>query len=344
MSKALVLGEQIVVQPDRVAAIYDAVRDSGAALPVFCTENPWMTQAAIAAVDEMAQELGLAAIPTIISATGHYEGRAQLADYAPGAAKGSRDSGVLGLDHMIWDIERALECVQSRLLVMTHLDHAHPRHDAPIIEYGLEHNLFSTIMYDCSHLPLEENIRMTRAFVERTRGRCLVEGIVDQIYEAGAGAIQDKLTAVEDAVRYCREVEPFIIVANLGTEHRASLRDYQPEYHPERAIAITQALGRRMLCLHGTSCLGDQGLQRLKDDGIIKVNVWTKMERDAAAALADYIQRNWERVVDRPSLDWFPANRFRDAWMSAVKEDMRAYMLAFGYDSLRKVERALREV
>jgi len=341
MPKSVSLGEHIVVEPDRVAALYDAAREAGAALPVLCTEHPWMTQAAVAAVDEMAGELGLSTVPAIISATGHYEGRAQLPDYTPGADKTSTDPGVLGLDQMIWDLDRALERTSSRVLAMTHLDHAHPERDAAIIEYGLEHGLFSTIMYDCSHLPLDENLRMTRAFVERTRGRCLVEGIVDQIFEAGAGEIQDKLTEVEDAVRYCREVEPFLIVANLGTEHRASLRDYKPEYHPERAIAITEALGRKMLCLHGTSCLGDQGLQRLKDDGIIKVNVWTKMERDAASALAEYVQRHWEQIVDKPSLDWFPLNRMRDTWMRAVKGVMRDYMLAFGYAGLRGVQPAL---
>jgi fructose/tagatose bisphosphate aldolase len=99
-----------------------------------------------------------------------------------------------------------------------------------------------------------------------------------------------------------------------------------------------------MLCLHGTSCLGDQGLQRLKDDGIIKVNVWTKMERDASSAAAQYIKRNWQQIVEKPSLDWFPANRIRDVWVAAAKEDMRGYMLAFGYERLQAAQAALRAV
>ena len=344
MPKPVSLGEHIVVEPGRVAAIFDAVRTSQAALPAFCTENSWMTQSAVAAADQLAQELGLAAIPLIISATGHYEGRAQLPDYAPNASRGVRDAAIVGLDHMVWDLDRALECARTRVLAITHLDHAHPERDAALIEYGMEHQLLSTIMYDCSHLPLEENIRRTRAFVERTRGRCLVEGIVDQIYEAGAGDIQNRLTEIADAVRYCREVQPFLIVANLGTEHRASLPAYRPEYHPERAIAITRALGKRMLCLHGTSCLGDEGLQRLKDDGIIKVNVWTRLERDASAALARYVKGHWEHIVDKPSLERFPANRMRDEWIAAAKEGMRAYMLAFGYANLRQAQLALQGV
>ena len=189
-------------------------------------------------------------------------------------------------------------------------------------------------MYGCSPLPLEENIERTAAFIKQTAGRTLVEGIVDQLYEAGTGHIQDRLTEVSDALRYWEEVQPYLLVANLGTEHRATQDDYQAEYHPEVAQAITEAIGSEVLVVHGTSCLRDADLGGLAGDGIIQVNIWTKLERDGAQALAAYVTEHLPELTTRQDMDYFPINRWRDVWLEAVKATMKRYLLAFGYERL----------
>jgi fructose-bisphosphate aldolase class II len=73
-----------------------------------------------------------------------------------------------------------------------------------------------------------------------------------------------------------------LIVANLGTEHRADAATLQ--YHGELARDITRRIGPR-LCLHGTSSVPPAQVTRLFEDGVRKVNIWTALERDSAPAL-----------------------------------------------------------
>ena len=333
MSKETSSKRMIVTRPDQVAAIYDIAREAGACLPALCTQNPWTTRAEIMIADELAQELSMECIPVVISATGQYPPCPQLPQYTPDCVKAPH-AGIAGLQDVIHDMEGSVERAKSTVLAMFHLDHADPDDDRELIEYGVENGLLSTVMYDCSHLPFEENVERTRKFVEQTKGKTLVEGIVDEVFEAGSGGIQDNLTEVDRAVEYLEKVNPFLIVANLGTEHRAAMLDYQPEYHPERAREITAALGNKMLVLHGTSCMGDYGLGGLKDDGIIKVNVWTRIERTGAQAIARYVLDHKKQFLDQPDLDIFPTNRLRDVWIEAVRPVIRDYFTDFGYERL----------
>jgi fructose/tagatose bisphosphate aldolase len=89
-----------------------------------------------------------------------------------------------------------------------------------------------------------------------------------------------------------------------------------------------------MLVLHGTSCLGERGLADLKEDGIIKVNVWTRIERTGAQAVARYTLSHESQFLDHPDLDIFPVNRLRDAFIEAVRPVIRDYFVDFGYDRL----------
>ncbi len=334
MPKPISLGANIVTHPDEVAEIFDRMRTLGIALPALCTENSWTTYAAVSAADELATELGVTAIPVAVSTTGHYQIRSQLLQYLPECTTTHPDPTLRALDSFIWDLDAAVSQASHKVQAITHLDHGDPDRDQALIEYGLKNGFWGTIMYDCSALPLEDNIRRTAAFVTQTAGRTLVEGIVDQLYEAGTGHIQDRLTQVSDALHYWEEVQPYLMVANLGTEHRATQVDYQPEYHPELAQSITQAIGSPVLVLHGTSCLRDEDLGRLASDGIIRVNVWTKLEREGAQALAAYVTEHLPELTTHQNLDYFPINRCREVWMAAVKATMKQYMRAFGYNRL----------
>ena len=114
---------------------------------------------------------------------------------------------------------------------------------------------------------------MTARYVEQVRGKVLVEGCVDEITESQAG-IKNEITTVEQAKRFVDETGVGLIVANLGTEHRATAAERH--YHSSRAKEITDAVGK-ILVLHGTSCLKDEDLAKLPQDGIIKVNIYMKM-------------------------------------------------------------------
>jgi len=334
MAGRLRLGSGVVTSPARVRAVYRLFETAGACIAGFGTQNSWTTQAAVIAAAEIADSLGVRPVPIGILATGHYPENPQLPPYAAHRRDAGRDLCVEGLEHMIWDVDRAVEAADGKVLALTQLDHAHPVLDRQVIAYSLRNRLFSCIMYDCSHLPLRENIRRTAAFVQRNKSRVLVQGIVDQVYEGGAERPQSAYTTPEDAAEYFRRVRPFLLVANLGTEHRVCIPGYRPRYRPSLARQITAALGRRMLVLHGSSCLTRAQLHGLAGDGILQVNVWTRLEKEGARALFRHVRASERAMARRPALSHFTLTGVRDAWMSAVVPLIKEYMISFGYDEL----------
>jgi fructose-bisphosphate aldolase class II len=150
--------------------------------------------------------------------------------------------------------------------------------------------MFSSVMFDASALPFEENMAETRRYVEQHRDEIVIEGACDIIAHSGESGATP-CTAPDDAERYFRATGVDWIVANLGTEHRAGIAKLQ--YRDDVAREISRRIGPR-LSLHGVSSVDPDRLDRLFEDGIGKVNFWTALERDSSAELL-------QALVERPS-------------------------------------------
>lgn len=343
----------LIVEPSAVEEVYAEARERVVSLANICPDDRRSLEATLKATYEFGREIAVEDLPIIISFTGWYPQRPQLRLMTT-----VRDN-LLGFELMMNDV-----CVFTsedspfhKLRVLTHLDHGHPEGDREILENRLD--LLSTVMYDCSSLPFDENIRKTAEYAERVRGKVLVEGAVGEIYESGSGKIKDSLTTPEQAVEFMRKTGCFLIVPNLGTEHRASLSERK--YHSDLARKITQALGP-VIVLHGTSSLSPDELSRLKEDGVIKVNVWTAIAKAGGQAVArrvienlgNYFSeeelaelRNQGYLGDRyfqkdyiegvcsgtlsPRLHLYDEYSRRDAWIEAGIKAIKFYLEKFGY-------------
>ena len=175
--------------------------------------------------------------------------------------------------------------------ILIHLDHAQHDTDADLLESDL--SMYSSVMYDASALPMEENIRKTREYVQRKGDELLIEGACDEIVDA-TGEARCEITDADKCERYMKETGVDIVVANLGTEHRASGQDLH--YYYDAARAIQAKIGPR-ICLHGTSSVSNDQIGKLFDDGICKVNIWTALERDSSPALAEWIVKNFSKCA-----------------------------------------------
>ena len=182
----------VISNPQQVAAIYEQAAARGLCLANFCTSNVYTTEAILRAAYEFGQQYQLAGVPVVVSATANYPIESQLVSYTS-----LRDAG-LGMRALVDDVMRLAgqNSPYADLAVMLHLDHGQPEADDALFEWAAE--FYATIMYDASDWPLELNIEMTRRFVERMRGRVLVEGAVAEIAQAVAHAA-DPLTTPEHA-------------------------------------------------------------------------------------------------------------------------------------------------
>ena len=96
------------------------------------------------------------------------------------------------------------------------------------------------------------------------------------------------------AEKYYNQTGIDIVVANLGTEHRANSSALQ--YRGDLARRIKERIGTH-LCLHGTSSVSTEKVAKLFDDGICKVNIWTALERDSSPILFKDMLTNAAKVV-----------------------------------------------
>lgn len=128
--------------------------------------------------------------------------------------------------------------------------------------------------------------------MKRKGHEVLIEAACGEIVDA-TGEAQREITSAEKCERYMRETGVDIVVANLGTEHRASGQNLH--YYYDAARAIKDRIGPR-ICLHGTSSVSNDQIGKLFDDGICKVNIWTALERDSSPALLEWMVKNAAKV------------------------------------------------
>ena len=98
------------------------------------------------------------------------------------------------------------------------------------------------------------------------------------------GAERSDLTSPERAEDYLSRTGVDFVVANLGTEHRASAANLC--YHGDLARQISSRIGPRIV-LHGCSSVPIDQVANLFVDGVAKVNIWTALERDSSPALLE---------------------------------------------------------
>ena len=265
----------IVNRYHEVAEEYAKAARLGWVIPCFCSENLTTTEAILSAVKEYGEEKGIPDLPVTIALTVQYDHRSQARYYTH-----SRDWKT-GLKLFTADVKALTEpgSPYAGIRVMLHLDHIQHDLDQELLDSDLSD--YSSIMYDASALPFEENIRKTAAYVSKMKGRILIEGACDEIFDA-TGLAHNAITTPGNAKRYCDETGVDLIVANLGTEHRASGKDLK--YLSPQARAIRDVIGPKIV-LHGTSSVPNEQVADLYRDGICKVNIWTSLERDSTPAL-----------------------------------------------------------
>ncbi len=208
--------------------------------------------------------------------------------------------------------------------ISLHLDHATTEELAyQALEAG-----FTSVMYDGSKLPLEENIAHTRNVVARAHEvgadveaeLGLIGFLSDYATpEEAMEAIQGLLTPPELAESFVRETGIDILAPAIGSIHGCPLPMARLDIPRIRAIAERTGVP---LALHGGSGVGEEQLRAAISAGIAKVNVDAEVRSVYITALKDEVERigSGEKVfVD---LARYPRG-VRTATKEAVRKRMR---------------------
>jgi fructose/tagatose bisphosphate aldolase len=276
----------LVTDKKEVLEIYAEAAERKWVIPCICCENLTTVEAILAAVKEYGEKIGVHNLPITIAITNCYAHRSQSINYT------FTRNWEVGIRLFIEELKvlTASYSPFKDLRVMLHLDHIQHDDDLELLSWDMKP--FSSIMFDASTLPFDQNIEATRKFVEKQSKNILIEGACDEIIDAGSGG--NELTSPENAERYMRETGCDLIVANLGTEHRASASELH--YYGNLARQIKLKIGAKIV-LHGASSVGTEQITKLFDDGVCKVNIWTILERDSATRLFEQMLANASKIL-----------------------------------------------
>jgi fructose-bisphosphate aldolase class II len=242
--------------------LFQDTEDRGYALGAFNTVNLEMSRAIhIAAVEESS--------PFIMAATSgaiKYAGADNIACTARNLNAEYGTMNALHLDHGP-DLETALLCKNAG---------------------------FTSIMYDSSSFPLEENIRLTREVRDALGEHGLpLEGELGRL----AGAEDDIsvtereafLTDPDEAVRFVEETGVNSLAISIGNQHGL----YKGE--PKLDFGRLEEIKRRIsipIVLHGSSGLSDDNLARAVELGVRKINFDTDLRHAFREGFEGYLKEN----------------------------------------------------
>lgn len=174
-------------------------------------------------------------------------------------------------------------------------------------------NGFSSVMFDGSALPYEENIAGTKQVVELAHAKGLtVEAELGHVGQADReeDLLSSAYTEVEQVNDFIDKTGCDALAVAIGTAHGKYVR--KPVLDLNR-LADIYAVSKRPLVLHGGSGLSDDDFRNTVKGGIRKVNICTDM---CVAALNAYKAA----AVFEPSV-----NEAKDAVKQVVQTKMRLF-------------------
>lgn len=169
--------------------------------------------------------------------------------------------------------------------VALHLDHGSYEGALKCIEAG-----FSSIMFDGSHYPIEENIEKTKELVKI----CNDKGLSIEAEVGSIGGEEDGVVGMGE----CADPQECKMIADLGvTMLAAGIGNIHGKY-PENWAglsfdtldAVQQLTGSMPLVLHGGTGIPEDMIKKAISLGVSKINVNTECQLSFAAATRKYIE------------------------------------------------------
>lgn len=169
--------------------------------------------------------------------------------------------------------------------VALHLDHGTYEGAKACIDAG-----FTSIMFDGSSLPIEENIAKTRELVQLAHAK----GISVEAEVGAIGGTEDGVTADGEVAdpEECKKIVALgidFLAAGIGNIHGIYPADWKG-LHFDALAKINEATNHIPLVLHGGTGIPDDQIRHAIREGVSKINVNTDCQLVFAAATIEYVK------------------------------------------------------
>ena len=190
-----------------------------------------------------------------------------------------------GYKTVVGMVNGMLEELNITVPVALHLDHGSYEGAKKCIEAG-----FSSIMFDGSHLPFEENVEKTKELV----AICNEKGMSIEAEVGSIGGEEDGVVGMGE----CADPKECKAIADLGvTMLAAGIGNIHGKYPAnwkglsfETLDAVQALTGDLPLVLHGGTGIPTDMIKKAISLGVAKINVNTECQLAFAAATREYIE------------------------------------------------------
>ncbi|MBU4350670.1 class II fructose-1,6-bisphosphate aldolase [bacterium] len=226
-----------------------------------------------------------------------------------------------GLDMIVAIVKVMAE--KAKIPVALHLDHGTDYYqNIKCLRAG-----FTSLMYDGSKLPFDENVEMTKKVVEMAHACNIpVEAELGQIGKMGDSdepgvaleRVKESMAVPEEALKFVELTEIDFLAAAVGTIH--GCRTPFAKLDIPRIEKIRELTGVPLV-LHGASGANDDEVRKGIAAGICKINIDTRIRLYFVKKMREILGKNPEEIDPRKILG--PAKE-------AAKEIIRDRMRVFG--------------
>jgi fructose-bisphosphate aldolase, class II len=222
----------------------------------------------------------------------------------------------MGIEYTVAIARAAAE--KSGLPIALHLDHGSTFEVAmKCIRAG-----FSSVMFDGSHHPFEENIKITKEVVKAAHAMGVsVEGELGTIGGVEDDVSVDEANAAlakpEEAIRFYEETGVDCVAIAVGTAHGMYKGEVKIHYDIIKAVASKIPVP---IVLHGGSGVPDEMIREAVQAGVGKINVNTENQVACTEAIREVLAKD-SKVYD-PRKYLTPA---RNAMKEIVREKIRLF-------------------
>ena len=217
-------------------------------------------------------------------------------------------------------VEAMIEEMNITVPVALHLDHGSYDGCYKCIKAG-----FSSIMFDGSHYPIEENIEKTKELVKVAHAMGLsIEAEVGSIGGEEDGVVGMGECADPNECKAIADLGVDFLAAGIGNIHGKYPENWQGLSFDTLA-AIKDQIGDLPLVLHGGTGIPADMIKKAIDLGVAKINVNTECQLSFAAATREYIEAGKDQQGKG-----FDPRKLLAPGAEAIKETVKEKMELFG--------------
>lgn len=190
-----------------------------------------------------------------------------------------------GYKTVVGMVNGMLEELNITVPVALHLDHGTYEGAKKCIEAG-----FSSVMFDGSHYPIEENIAKTTELVKICKDKGLsIEAEVGSIGGEEDGVVGMGECADPDECKQIADLGVTMLAAGIGNIHGKYPANWKGLSF-ETLAAVKDKVGDMPLVLHGGTGIPEDMIKKAISLGVAKINVNTECQLSFADATRKYIE------------------------------------------------------